>query len=116
MKITDLRVYLTRANENRTWVFVEVDTDEGITGVGESTNSGGGGAHMVGRGYELIKEDLDYSDFADGIMAKQLLQSLHNDSYYMYKISCLIENKYNSPNNNANTPTCTCVTCIYRVW
>ena len=32
MKITDLRVYLTRANENRTWVFVEVDTDEGITG------------------------------------------------------------------------------------
>ena len=34
MKITDLRVYLTRAAENRTWVFVEVDTDEGITGVG----------------------------------------------------------------------------------
>ena len=68
MKITDLRVYLTRAAENRTWVFVEVDTDEGITGVGESTNSGGGGAHIVGRGYELLKDDLDYSDFADGVV------------------------------------------------
>ena len=68
MKITDLRVYLTRATENRTWVFVEVDTDEGITGVGESTNSGGGGAHIVGRGYELLKDDLDYSDFADGVV------------------------------------------------
>ena len=46
----------------------EVDTDEGITGVGESTNSGGGGAHIVGRGYEILKEDLDYADFADGIV------------------------------------------------
>jgi L-alanine-DL-glutamate epimerase-like enolase superfamily enzyme len=55
MKITDLRVYLTRPEgSNRSWVFVELDTDEGITGVGEATNSGGGGALIVGRTYEML--------------------------------------------------------------
>ena len=50
MKITYLRVYLTRPEgSNRSWLFVEVDTDEGITGVGEATHSGGGGALGGGR-------------------------------------------------------------------
>ena len=36
MKITDLRVYLTRPkNSTRSWLFVEIDTDEGITGTGD---------------------------------------------------------------------------------
>ncbi|MBM3956913.1 MAG: mandelate racemase/muconate lactonizing enzyme family protein, partial [Gemmatimonadetes bacterium] len=70
MKITDLRVYLTRAGTGRTWVFVEVDTDEGITGVGESTNSGGGGGIMVAHAYELIRADLEYFDFAQGLIGQ----------------------------------------------
>ena len=33
MKITDLKVYLTRPKSStRSWLFVEIDTDEGITG------------------------------------------------------------------------------------
>ena len=34
MKITDLRAYVVRAQESRPWMFVEIDTDEGITGFG----------------------------------------------------------------------------------
>ena len=48
MKITDLRVYLTRPEGiDRSWLFVEIATDEGITGVGEATNPGGGGGPMA---------------------------------------------------------------------
>ena len=65
MKITDLRVYLTRPEgSNRSWLFVEIDTDEGVTGVGESTNSGGGGALIVGRAYEKLKHCLLYTSDA----------------------------------------------------
>ena len=70
MKITDLRVYLTKPNTGRTWVFVEIDTDEGITGLGESTNSGGGGALVIGRAYELLKNDLAGQDFSDGLIGQ----------------------------------------------
>ena len=70
MKITDLRVYLTRAGTGRTWVFVEVDTDEGITGLGEATNSGGGGALVVGRALEMLKNDLEGHDFSDGLVGE----------------------------------------------
>ncbi len=71
MKITDLRVYLTRPKgSNRSWLFVEIDTDEGITGVGESTNSGGGGAIVVGRAYEMLKHDLEGQDFSEGLVGQ----------------------------------------------
>ncbi|MCH8911437.1 MAG: mandelate racemase/muconate lactonizing enzyme family protein [Chloroflexi bacterium] len=71
MKITDLRVYLTRPEgSNRSWLFVEVDTDEGITGVGEATNSGGGGALVVGRAYEMLKNDLEGHDFSEGLVGE----------------------------------------------
>ena len=43
MKITDIKVWPTRIAENRSWIFIQIDTDEGITGFGEATNSGGGG-------------------------------------------------------------------------
>ena len=36
MKITDIKTYLVEAHR-RNWVFIEVETDEGITGVGEAT-------------------------------------------------------------------------------
>ncbi|MEX0762225.1 MAG: mandelate racemase/muconate lactonizing enzyme family protein [Dehalococcoidia bacterium] len=71
MKITDLRVYLTRPGDSqRSWLFVEIDTDEGITGVGESTNSGGGGALVVGRAYEMLRHDLEGQDFSDGLIGQ----------------------------------------------
>ena len=38
MKITDLRTYLTMPRADLPWLFVEVDTDEGLTGLGECTN------------------------------------------------------------------------------
>jgi len=37
MKITDLKVYFTAARRAN-WVFAEVETDEGLTGLGECTN------------------------------------------------------------------------------
>ena len=36
MKITDLKTYLVHCYRTN-WVFVNVDTDEGISGVGEAT-------------------------------------------------------------------------------
>ena len=69
MKITDIRPWLTRVDTRRTWVFVEVETDEGITGIGESTNAGGGGAYLVGRAYEMLRENLT-SDFSDGLIGR----------------------------------------------
>ena len=36
MKITDIKSYLVEANR-RNWVFIEVETNEGVTGVGEAT-------------------------------------------------------------------------------
>ncbi|MDP6416308.1 MAG: mandelate racemase, partial [Gammaproteobacteria bacterium] len=36
MKITDIKTYLVEALR-RNWVFIEVETDEGVTGVGEAT-------------------------------------------------------------------------------
>jgi len=71
MKITDLRVYITRPKDsNRSWLFVEIDTDEGITGIGESTNSGGGAALVVGRAYEMLRHDLEGQDFSEGIVGE----------------------------------------------
>ena len=36
MKITDIKTYLVEAHR-RNWVFIEVETDEGVTGLGEAT-------------------------------------------------------------------------------
>jgi galactonate dehydratase len=36
VKITDIKTYLVEAHR-RNWVFIEVETDEGITGIGEAT-------------------------------------------------------------------------------
>ena len=69
MKITDLKVYLTRPKSStRSWLFVEIDTDEGITGTGESTNSGGGGALVLAHTYNMMKNDLEGQDFSEGLI------------------------------------------------
>ena len=42
MKITDLKVWVTAPEKNgRSFVFVQIDTDEGIHGIWEATSSGG---------------------------------------------------------------------------
>jgi len=35
MKITDVKTYIAMPIYNLSWLFVEVHTDEGITGLGE---------------------------------------------------------------------------------
>jgi L-alanine-DL-glutamate epimerase-like enolase superfamily enzyme len=43
IKITDLKVLLTMPEvTGRTFIFLHVETDEGITGIGKATGSGGG--------------------------------------------------------------------------
>jgi len=70
MKITDIKVWPTRVAENRSWIFIEVNTDEGITGFGEATNSGGGGVIMVARLVELIRDTVKGADFAEGLIGQ----------------------------------------------
>jgi|TARA_B110000116_G_scaffold246751_1_gene238705 galactonate dehydratase len=70
MKITDIKVWPTRVVENRSWIFIEVNTDEGITGFGEATNSGGGGVIMVARLVELIRDTVQGADFAEGLIGQ----------------------------------------------
>lgn len=41
MKITDLKVWVTQPEpRGRSFVFLRIDTDDGISGVGEATGSG----------------------------------------------------------------------------
>jgi galactonate dehydratase len=53
MKITDVKSYLTMPREGLAWLFVEVETDEGVTGVGECTYYFSN-PHLV-RGIEAVK-------------------------------------------------------------
>ncbi len=70
MKIVDLRVHLTHVAPMRTWVLVEIETADGIVGVGESTNAGGSGALVVGQAYELLRDDIKSADFSEGIVGQ----------------------------------------------
>jgi len=71
MKIINLNVYVTKTDPNaRSWIFVEIQTDEGITGVGECTNSGGGGALVIAQALNLLKETLEGQDFSDGLIGQ----------------------------------------------
>ncbi len=53
MKITDIKTYVTMPVEGLAWLFVEVETDEGITGLGECTDYLAN-PHLV-RGIEAVK-------------------------------------------------------------
>jgi galactonate dehydratase len=53
MKITDLKSYVVMVQPQREWVFVELETDEGITGLGECSDYAST-AHLVG-GLEAVK-------------------------------------------------------------
>ncbi len=76
MKITDVRAYVVDPNlpligsarsnpEHREWTFVEINTDEGVTGFGECTNYPGGGSFLVARAVLACREALIGEDPAD---------------------------------------------------
>ena len=63
MKITGLKVYVVdpsgqQAKFGRTWTFVQVETDGGLTGTGECTNYPGGGSLITGNTVHLLSEVL----------------------------------------------------------
>ncbi len=72
MKITDVRAYVVDsagpawgAAQDLEWTFVRVDTDEGITGWGESTNYPGRGSFLTGHAVKALKEALVGEDPSD---------------------------------------------------
>lgn len=62
MKITDLKVYVVDPSGHRSpaqaWTFVQIDTDEGISGFGEASNYPGNGSLIVGDALRRVKEFL----------------------------------------------------------
>src|SRR5512139_4046738 len=54
MKITDVRTYVTMPRPARAWLFVEVHTDEGVTGLGECTLYHGN--HIISESVHAIKQ------------------------------------------------------------
>ncbi len=74
MKITDLRVWLTpvpiEGTGSRTWVFLEIDTDEGITGIGEASSTGGGGSLVVGSMLKNLKDTKVTADFRESLIGE----------------------------------------------
>ncbi len=78
MKITDVKVMIARPTmaggerkpqeeyRNRSdWLFVKVETDEGVYGIGEATNWPGGGSLLVGNTLKLVKDALIGEDPRD---------------------------------------------------
>jgi len=53
MKITDVKSYVVSPRDGKAWFFVEVETDEGITGLGECTNQTS--IPHLARGIEVIR-------------------------------------------------------------
>ena len=72
MKITDVRAYVVVPDlhdpadpAERSWTFVRIDTDEGLSGWGEATNYPGGGSLLSGHTIQLLREVLVGEDPAD---------------------------------------------------
>ena len=77
MKITDLKVWVTvpeRSKDSkpagRSYVFLRIDTDEGISGFGEATSSGGGGSIVVGNMIEFLKNSTAERDFRETLIGE----------------------------------------------
>ena len=71
MKITDLKVWVTMPEvPGRTFVFLQVETDEGITGAGEATSSGGGGSLVVGSMLQLLRDTTVVHDFRESLVGE----------------------------------------------
>lgn len=72
MKITDVNAYVVNpplpeygSSSEREWTFVQIDTDEGITGWGEATNYPGGGSFLSAQAVLMQKDVLIGEDPAD---------------------------------------------------
>ena len=74
MKITDMRVWLTampiEGAGSRTWVFIEIDTDEGITGIGEASSTGGGGSVIIGNMIKNLRDSTVATDFRESLIGE----------------------------------------------
>jgi len=78
MKITDLKVWVTVPEKSsidgkptgRSYVFLRIDTDEGISGFGEATSSGGGGSIVVGNMIEFLKTSTVERDFRETLIGE----------------------------------------------
>ena len=71
MKIVDLKIWVTRPNVNsRSYVFLRIDTDEGISGIGEATSSGGGGSIIVGNILNFLKNSTLKEDFRETLIGE----------------------------------------------
>jgi galactonate dehydratase len=60
VKITDVKIYVVdpwgKGSAEQAWTFVQIETDEGVTGVGEATNYPGNGSLIVGDALRSMKE------------------------------------------------------------
>ncbi len=71
MKITDLKVWVTQPEaQGRSFVFLRIDTDEGISGVGEATSSGGGGSVIVGNMLRFLRDARVRQDFRESLVGE----------------------------------------------
>ena len=65
MKITDVKAYVVKPKYPERagafegdWTFIQIETDEGITGWGEASNSPGGGCLLTARTVQLLRQGL----------------------------------------------------------
>ncbi|MEZ4859785.1 MAG: mandelate racemase/muconate lactonizing enzyme family protein [Caldilineaceae bacterium] len=72
MKITDIKAYVVTpplpeygSSSEREWTFVQIETDEGITGWGEATNYPGRGSFLTAQAVLMQKDILVGEDPAD---------------------------------------------------
>ena len=71
MKITDLKVWVTRPEpQGRSYVFLQLETDEGISGIGEATSSGGGGSLIVGNMVRFLRDTTVTEDFRESLIGE----------------------------------------------
>ncbi len=71
MKIVDLKIWVTRPDpRGRSYVFLRIDTDEGISGIGEATSSGGGGSIVVGNILKFLKNSTLQEDFRETLIGE----------------------------------------------
>jgi galactonate dehydratase len=77
MKITDVKTYVTMLVNRRAWLFVEVETDEGVTGLGECTGYLSN-PHLLG-GIEAVKHLVIGEDPANIEEMWQKIFHLHSD-------------------------------------
>ena len=74
MKITDMKVWVTRPEpQGRSFVFFKIDTDEGVSGVGEATSSGGGGSIVVANMARFLRDSTVTADFRESIVGQDPL-------------------------------------------